>query len=108
VSTPIVWFVVPEGYDDPDRVSGGNVYDQRVEAELRRLFWDVRMVEAGAGDSVGTDPFDGIPDGELVLVDGRRGQLVERAVQQAEHLARLVGCGAGVEGEGARIAVAAR
>ncbi len=48
-----VWFVVPEGFDDPRRVSGGNVYDQRVSAELRTLGWDVRVLEARPADDRG-------------------------------------------------------
>lgn len=68
-SARVVWFVVPDGFDDPDRVSGGNVYDQRVTAELRRLGWDVRIVEV-APEAPDPDPLEPIPEGSLVVVDG--------------------------------------
>ncbi|WP_194410396.1 glycosyltransferase family 4 protein [Microbacterium cremeum] len=66
---PVVWFVVPGGFDDPGRVSGGNVYDRRVSAELRTLGWDVRIEEVAA-DAPDGDPLEHLPDGALVLVDG--------------------------------------
>lgn len=76
-----VFFVVPDAIDDPDRVSGGNVYDQRVRDGLRADGWDVRMVlvadsaEGGAGE---VDAAEGataralapLPDAALALVDG--------------------------------------
>lgn len=66
----VLWFVVPEGFDDPGRVSGGNVYDQRVSAELRALGWDVRIVEVAAGAPADPDLLARIPDGAIVVVDG--------------------------------------
>ena len=69
-SARVVWFVVPDGFDDAERVSGGNVYDQRVSAELRALGWDVRIVEVTAEAPAGTDLLGHIPDGSLVVVDG--------------------------------------
>lgn len=63
-----LWFVVPAGYDDPARVSGGNVYDQRVRDELGASGWRVRVVETDPDAAAG--PFARIPDGALVLVDG--------------------------------------
>ncbi|HEY4225617.1 MAG TPA: hypothetical protein VGM70_07370, partial [Pseudolysinimonas sp.] len=37
-------FVVPEGVDDPARVSGGNLYDRRLREGLLARGWDVRML----------------------------------------------------------------
>jgi glycosyltransferase involved in cell wall biosynthesis len=66
VTEPALWFVVPAGFDERERVSGGNVYDLRVIAELRSLGEDVRIAEARTG----ANPFEGIPDGALAVVDG--------------------------------------
>lgn len=63
-----VWFVVPEGIEDPARVSGGNVFDARVAAELRRRGWIVHVVEAppqAAAAALGR-----IAPGGLALIDG--------------------------------------
>jgi glycosyltransferase involved in cell wall biosynthesis len=73
-----VYIVVPEGIDDPDRPSGGNVYDRRVSCELASLGWLVHEHTArGAWPTPA--PVDraalrgvitGIPDGAVVLLDG--------------------------------------
>jgi glycosyltransferase involved in cell wall biosynthesis len=59
-----VHFIVPEGIDDPERPSGGNVYDRHVSRGLRALGWDVRehhdLARALAS----------MPDGATVLLDG--------------------------------------
>jgi glycosyltransferase involved in cell wall biosynthesis len=66
-----VYFVVPDAIDDPDRVSGGNVYDQHVRDGLRRSGWDVRMVLISAGSgSMTARTLSQLPDGALVLIDG--------------------------------------
>ena len=62
------YFVVPDAIDDPDRVSGGNVYDQHVREGLRSRGWDVRMVLIP--DDCGSLTFAQVPDGALVLIDG--------------------------------------
>jgi glycosyltransferase involved in cell wall biosynthesis len=64
-----VHFVVPRWVDDPARPSGGNTYDLRLRAELTALGWDVRMVRAEGPDALGA-ALAGLPDGEVVLVDG--------------------------------------
>lgn len=88
---PIVWFVVPEGVDDPDRVSGGNVYDRRVGAELSGLGWDVRTLAAGIPVTTsGRDPFERIPDGALVLVDGLVAVEATSALEAAAGRLRVV------------------
>jgi glycosyltransferase involved in cell wall biosynthesis len=67
--------VAPEGFDDPDRPSGGNVYDRRVCGGLADAGWDVRIVTVGGpwpvGDSVKLARVVAtIPDDETVLIDG--------------------------------------
>jgi glycosyltransferase involved in cell wall biosynthesis len=73
-----VHVVVPEGFDDPGRPSGGNVYDRRICAGLARAGCHV-LVNTVAGGW--PDPAPGaradlarivsaIPDGETVLIDG--------------------------------------
>lgn len=66
-----VFFVVPDAIDDPERVSGGNLYDRRVRDGLRADGWDVRMVlvtDRGAGWT--GRALAQLPEGALVLVDG--------------------------------------
>ena len=66
-----VHFVVPDGIDDPERVSGGNVYDQRIRDELRARGWDVRMVlvpEERPSDLA--HALSLLPQDSLVVVDG--------------------------------------
>jgi glycosyltransferase involved in cell wall biosynthesis len=66
-----VYFVVPDGIDDVERVSGGNVYDQRIRDELRARGLDVRMVLVPAGRARDlTDAVSLIPHDSLVLIDG--------------------------------------
>ncbi len=66
-----VHFVVPGAIDDPDRVSGGNVYDRHVRDGLRNAGWAVRMVliAEGSGPLV-TLSLSELPDGALVIIDG--------------------------------------
>lgn len=86
----VLWFVVPEGFDDPGRVSGGNVYDQRVSTELRALGWDVRIVDAPADTSAGADLLGHIPDGALVVVDALIAIGSPTAIEAAAGRVRLV------------------
>jgi glycosyltransferase involved in cell wall biosynthesis len=73
-----VHVVVPGGFDDPSRPTGGNIYDQRVCAGLADAGWNVRVTTVAAAW-----PFPGssaraglarivsaIPDGETALIDG--------------------------------------
>ena len=69
--------VAPQGFDDPDRPSGGNIYDRRVCAGLGRGRMDVRIATvAGRGRRRPRRLADlaaviaPIPDGETVLIDG--------------------------------------
>ena len=73
-----VYLVVPEGYHDPQRPSGGNRYDRRLAAALEYLGWSVRLravpcprPSAGVGTALAlTRVLAAIPDGQLVVVDG--------------------------------------
>jgi glycosyltransferase involved in cell wall biosynthesis len=70
--------VVPEGFDNPDRPTGGNVYDQRVCAGLSEAGWDVLVtIAAGTWPDPAPDAraelarvVSAVPDGEIVLIDG--------------------------------------
>ena len=70
--------VVPEGFDNPARPTGGNVYDRRVCAGLAEAGWDVQVTTVAAAWPVpGSAARAGlarivsaIPDGETVLIDG--------------------------------------
>jgi glycosyltransferase involved in cell wall biosynthesis len=66
-----VYFVVPDAIDDPDRVSGGNVYDQHVREGLRKSGWDVRMILIPEGcASLTARTLSQLPDGAVMLIDG--------------------------------------
>ena len=73
-----VHVVAPDGFDDPGRPTGGNIYDRRVCAGLAEAGWDVRVATvAGAwpdpGAGARTDLarlVSAVPDGESVLMDG--------------------------------------
>ena len=73
-----VHVVVPAGFDDPGRPSGGNRYDQRICAGLAECGWDVRIGTVDARWSISepvprtrlAEVMHAIPDGETVLVDG--------------------------------------
>lgn len=83
-----VRFVVPEGIDDPQRVSGGNVYDARVRDGLAALGWRVHTVET-APDAAAPALAEA-PDGALVLVDGLVAARSAAAVEAEAPRLRLV------------------
>ena len=62
-------FLVPEGIDDPARVSGGNVYDRRMRDGLGSRGWQVTTVET-RDRSGATSALREVPRGATVLVDG--------------------------------------
>ena len=73
-----VQFVVPAGIDDPDRPSGGNRYDRLLSGGLAAHGWAV-LEHAAPGawpsaDAAGRGALGrhlaGIPDGQLLLIDG--------------------------------------
>jgi glycosyltransferase involved in cell wall biosynthesis len=66
-----LYFLVPEGIDDDERVSGGNVYDRRIGAALRARGLDVRMIRASAdGGQDVARAMAALPRDALVLIDG--------------------------------------
>jgi glycosyltransferase involved in cell wall biosynthesis len=66
-----MYFVVPDSIDDLARVSGGNLYDQRVRDGLREREWDVRMRKIpDAGETPVARILSELPDGALTLIDG--------------------------------------
>jgi glycosyltransferase involved in cell wall biosynthesis len=73
-----VHVIVPEGFDNPDQPTGGNIYDRRVCAGLAEAGWDVLVTTVAAawplpGARVGADlarVVSAIPDGDAVLIDG--------------------------------------
>lgn len=86
-----VHFLLPAGWDDPRRPSGGNYYDQRIRSELGDSGWQVRTVVAPASpaptDRTLADVLAAIPDGSTVLADGL---IVSAAADQVVgHLPRL-------------------
>jgi glycosyltransferase involved in cell wall biosynthesis len=84
-----VWFVVPAGIDDLQRVSGGNVYDRHVRDGLRRRGWEVRMLEAPDAARV-AGALALIEDGDIALVDGLVAAWAPDAVEVAARRARVV------------------
>jgi glycosyltransferase involved in cell wall biosynthesis len=73
-----VHVVVPAGFDDPGRPTGGNIYDRRVCAGLAGAGWEVLVATVAAAWPV-PDPaaradltrvVSAIPDGEIALIDG--------------------------------------
>ena len=75
-------FVVPEGIDDPERASGGNVYDRQLRLGLATLGWTLRMVpvadKAGASEALGR-----VEAGGIALVDGLIAGWVPDAIEAA-------------------------
>jgi len=73
-----VHFIVPAGFDDPARPSGGNTYDRRVGDGLAAQGWSVDVHEVpgswphpnAAARAILAEAVGGIPDGALALVDG--------------------------------------
>ena len=73
-----VHVVVPEGFDNPGRPTGGNIYDRRVCAGLAEAGWEVLVATVAAvwpvpGSGARADLariLSAIPDGETVLIDG--------------------------------------
>ncbi len=73
-----VHVVVPEGFDDPLRPSGGNTYDRRLCQGLANAGWSVRVRPVtgawpwadAAAHRILARALEQLPDGSVVLVDG--------------------------------------
>lgn len=87
--TAPVLFVVPDGIDDPLRVSGGNVYDRHVRDGLRGLGRQVTVAEAAGAEEAASAVRSG-PDGTVVLVDGLVAGWMPDAVAAAAERSRVV------------------
>jgi glycosyltransferase involved in cell wall biosynthesis len=90
--------VVPVGIDDPERPSGGNLYDRRLSRGLAAAGWDVRE-HAVAGEWPWPDEdgrlalaavLETPPDGALTLVDGLLASAVPELLLPAARRLRLV------------------
>jgi glycosyltransferase involved in cell wall biosynthesis len=66
-----VYFLVPDTIDDPNLVSGGNIYDQHVRDGLTERGWEVRSIQLAeeSGEQLAR-ALAGLPDDSLVLADG--------------------------------------
>ncbi|PRB02526.1 glycosyltransferase family 4 protein [Microbacterium sp. MYb64] len=82
-------FLVPEGIDDPARVSGGNVYDRRMRDGLGARGWQVTTVETRDGSGA-TRALREVPRGATVLVDGLVALRAPEAVAAAAARGRTV------------------
>ena len=93
-----VHFVVPDGIDNPERPSGGNVYDRRLSDELPGCGWTVHEHPVPGAwphpDQADRDGLDallaGVPDDDLVLVDGLIASAAEGLVTTAGRLRVVV------------------
>jgi glycosyltransferase involved in cell wall biosynthesis len=91
----LVHLVLPAGYDDPHRPSGGNVYDAQLCAGLAEVGWTVVTHEV-PGAWPEPDPAISIdvehqlaliPDGQVAIVDGLLGTVA--AAPLIRHASRL-------------------
>lgn len=90
-----VHLVVPDDIHDPTRPSGGNSYDSRICRELAATGWQVREHSvpgswpwpAAAAEQALGSAVDGVPDAEVVLVDGLIGSTAPAVL--VRHAARL-------------------
>ncbi|MBB3035720.1 glycosyltransferase family 4 protein [Hoyosella altamirensis] len=90
-----VHLLVPEGFDDPARPSGGNYYDRRIAEGLTRLGWQVCVQPvAGCWPRLGgvevTEVTAEIPDDSVVLVDGIIVSAMPQVLVSAARRLRLV------------------
>jgi glycosyltransferase involved in cell wall biosynthesis len=90
--------VVPDGIDDPERPSGGNVYDRRLCDELTAIGWSVKEhpvrgswpTPAPADRVALGEVVAGIPDGAVMLVDGLVASTVPEVLVPEARRLRLV------------------
>jgi glycosyltransferase involved in cell wall biosynthesis len=86
-----MYFLVPDGIDVDERVSGGNVYDRRIGEALRARGLDVRMlrVSAGGGHEVAR-AMSALPGDALVLIDGLLAVAASRVLDAQSTRLRIV------------------
>jgi glycosyltransferase involved in cell wall biosynthesis len=93
-----VYFVVPDGIDDPARPSGGNTYDRHLCRELGARGWSAHeCAVAGFWGRPGAASFaalestlEQIPDDAVVLVDGLIGSTAPEVLEAQASRMRLV------------------
>ncbi|MGC5221714.1 glycosyltransferase family 4 protein [Micromonospora sp. DT81.3] len=87
----MLWLVVPQGVDDPTRVSGGNVFDQRVREGLRDRGWQVRAVEVEPDPGTRlAEELSRVPTEAVVLVDGLVAMRAAGVIEAAAGRLRIV------------------
>jgi glycosyltransferase involved in cell wall biosynthesis len=90
-----IHLVVPAGFDDPARPSGGNTYDRSLLAALRSLGHHVPVHPVPGAWPAGSRSADAlggvlttVPDGDVVLVDGLVGLGAADALEAHRHRLR--------------------
>ncbi len=93
-----VHVVLPHGFDDPSRPSGGNTYDRRLCAGLTLAGWTVRIRTVTGAWPCASQPacreleqtLSSVPDGSVVLVDGLVASAVPEILVPASVRLRVV------------------
>lgn len=93
-----VHVVVPDGFDDPARPSGGNTYDRRICAGLAALGWVVHVravpglwpTRGGSARAALAAVLAAVPDGGTVVVDGLIASAAPEVVVPESRRLRLV------------------
>ena len=86
-----VQFLVPDGIDDDERVSGGNVYDRRMCDALRAQGVDVRMVQVAAdGGTEVASALSALRRDAVVLIDGLLAVAASRVLDAQSTRLRIV------------------
>jgi len=89
VTVRSVVFLVPDGIDDPSRVSGGNLYDRHVRDGLGAHGWRVTTIETD--DSAGAAAaLRAVPGGAILLMDGLVALRASEALAAAATRVRVV------------------
>jgi glycosyltransferase involved in cell wall biosynthesis len=91
VARHVVHFIVPVGFGDPHRATGGNVFDGHVAQGLDAIGWDVRLTQVDPDAAPGAAAvFESLPDGALVLVDGLIAGRAAEAIEAVAGRVRVV------------------
>lgn len=77
-----IWFIVPESIDDPERASGGNVYDRHLRQGLATRGWTLRMMPV-ADKTTASEAIGRIEARGIALVDGLVAGWAPEAIEAA-------------------------